>query len=148
MIRFLYKDTSLCFINAHLQSGRTLVDAKRRLNSINEIYESGFVKERGTQQSNYSVANHEMQVLMGDMNYRINLENNNVRRLIEIQDYDELYKADEFKYAQKDSQYLGELKEGHITFDPTYKYDKNSDEYDSSAKVRVPAWTDRILYND
>ena len=36
--------------------------------------------------------------------------------------------------------------EDRIDFIPTYKFDKNSEEYDSSPKMRSPAWTDRILY--
>ena len=41
------------------------------------------------------------------------------------------------------------LQEAPITFRPTYKFDKHSQEpldYDSSEKRRVPAWTDRILF--
>jgi hypothetical protein len=33
-----------------------------------------------------------------------------------------------------------------ITFPPTYKFDLNSDDYDTSTKARTPSWTDRILY--
>lgn len=36
--------------------------------------------------------------------------------------------------------------EGTLGFKPTYKYNVGSSNYDTSHKVRVPAWTDRILY--
>lgn len=33
-----------------------------------------------------------------------------------------------------------------IRFLPTYKYDKNSYSYDTSKKLRIPSWTDRVLW--
>lgn len=36
--------------------------------------------------------------------------------------------------------------EGPLVFRPTYKYDNNSETYDSSEKQRIPSWTDRVLY--
>lgn len=38
--------------------------------------------------------------------------------------------------------------EGSKTFDPTYKYNYNSNDYDTSSKARTPAWCDRILYEN
>ncbi len=36
--------------------------------------------------------------------------------------------------------------EGEISFPPTFKFDKGSNDYDTSHKQRIPAWTDRILF--
>jgi hypothetical protein len=41
------------------------------------------------------------------------------------------------------------LREGPITFRPTYKFDKasaNPFAYDTSDKKRVPAWCDRVFF--
>lgn len=40
------------------------------------------------------------------------------------------------------------FKEPPLNFFPTYKYDIESDKYDTGHKNRPPAWTDRILYVD
>ncbi len=37
------------------------------------------------------------------------------------------------------------FEEGEINFPPTYKYDTFSDDYDTSEKGRIPAYTDRVL---
>jgi hypothetical protein len=38
-----------------------------------------------------------------------------------------------------------EFEEGKISFMPTYKFKKESNEYDRE-KLRIPSWCDRILY--
>lgn len=36
--------------------------------------------------------------------------------------------------------------EAPVNFRPTYKLDRGTDTYDTSAKARIPGWTDRILF--
>ena len=38
------------------------------------------------------------------------------------------------------------LCEPPLNFRPTYKFDDGSDVYDTSKKLRIPSWTDRILH--
>lgn len=55
-------------------------------------------------------------------------------------------KADELNSLLKSHSIISQFSENQIVFNPTYKYDKRSKNYDSSTKKRKPAWTDRILY--
>ena len=41
---------------------------------------------------------------------------------------------------------INSLEEAEIKFLPTYKFDKGKQIYDSSRKMRVPSYTDRILF--
>lgn len=41
---------------------------------------------------------------------------------------------------------LNKFHEAPLFFDPTYKYDPNSNVYDTSHKIRIPAWCDRVLF--
>jgi len=41
---------------------------------------------------------------------------------------------------------LTQLEEGPLDFDPTYKYDIGTNNYDTSNKKRIPSWCDRILF--
>ena len=64
-----------------------------------------------------------------------------------MNDYDELNRHDEFEMAKGELEVLKEFQEGAKTFDPTYKYNFQTLDYDTSGKNRVPAWCDRILYH-
>ena len=50
------------------------------------------------------------------------------------------------KWSQNNAFALENFTEPPLNFRPTYKFDINSDEYDTGKKQRPPAWTDRILY--
>eukprot|EP01063_Lacrimia_lanifica_P027348 TRINITY_DN3828_c0_g1_i1.p1 TRINITY_DN3828_c0_g1~~TRINITY_DN3828_c0_g1_i1.p1 ORF type:complete len:913 (+),score=308.21 TRINITY_DN3828_c0_g1_i1:145-2883(+) len=83
----------------------------------------------------------------GDLNYRLwNVENDVVRRMVAEKKLDELSKFDQLKQAIETDTAFSGFEEAKITFPPTYKYDCGTDNYDTSAKQRVPSWTDRVLF--
>jgi len=93
------------------------------------------------------VYNHQVKVVFGDLNFRIDLDNDTVRKHIASKDYEYLHKYEEFhKFTQLDSEIMRDFKEAPLYFDPTYKYNFNSSEYDTSNKARIPAWCDRIFF--
>ena len=83
LVRFLYQDTSFCFINCY-----RILDCKKRVAQITEIFSNAFIKDRGTSNINYSVFNHQVKVVFGDLNYLIDLDNDTVRKLIASKDYE------------------------------------------------------------
>ena len=102
-------------------------------------------------------------IFLGDFNYRLNvprleieLAKEEKRRAMSQPTEEALAKAayemesvfeyDQLHRERSQGKVFALYKEERIDFVPTYKYDKHSDEYDSSPKMRSPAWTDRILY--
>lgn len=137
-IRLNFCSTSFCFVNSHLSSGLTYTDERNNdfISSWNGIRFS----------RNRYIKHHDNIVWLGDLNYRITFPNDKARALIERSDLTTLLSRDQLSYQMMRIQEFKFFKESEITFPPTYKYDKFSDDYDSSEKQRVPAWTDRILY--
>jgi len=41
---------------------------------------------------------------------------------------------------------MRDFREAPLYFDPTYKYNFNSNDYDTSSKMRTPGWCDRIFF--
>ena len=84
----------------------------------------------------------------GDMNYRIDQRRDAVIAAVKAGDLEHLLIHDQLKKEMKFNRSfrLRQFSEGPITFAPTYKYDRRSDEFDSSEKARTPAWCDRVLW--
>eukprot|EP00045_Choanoeca_perplexa_P014663 m.174417 g.174417 ORF g.174417 m.174417 type:complete len:252 (+) comp16751_c0_seq28:2267-3022(+) len=53
---------------------------------------------------------------------------------------------DQLTRERAEERVFASFSEAHIDFLPTYKYDMLTDDYDTSDKQRVPAWTDRVLF--
>jgi endonuclease/exonuclease/phosphatase family metal-dependent hydrolase len=86
--------------------------------------------------------------LNGDLNYRISLRREQVITALNTNDFKYLFAQDQLAYQIQFNRgfRLRMFNEQPITFAPTYKYDRNTDDYDSSEKRRVPAWCDRVLW--
>lgn len=82
----------------------------------------------------------------GDLNYRINGTRRVVDLLLLRNQHDVLRFNDQLQIEMSKGNVFQHFQEGPLHFHPTYKFDKRSNVYDSSAKQRIPSWTDRILY--
>lgn len=137
-IRLNVCSTSFCFVNSHLASGLSYTEERNNdfISSWNGIRFS----------RNRYIKHHDNIIWIGDLNYRITFPNEKVRDLIYKNDLTTLLSRDQLSYQMMRIKEFKIFKESEINFPPTYKFDKFSDDYDSSEKQRVPAWTDRILY--
>ena len=94
----------------------------------------------------------------GDLNYRVTADRGTVDSLLRVGDIRPILDLDQLRATRRAGLAFQGLEEGEITFPPTYKYDKaggggaasgnggGDDVFDTSAKQRVPSWTDRVLY--
>lgn len=137
-VRLEYHDTSFCFITAHLAAGHTNMEER---NADYRTIVDGLHFLRGK-----TIDSHDNVIWLGDMNYRIELENASVRAYAEDDALDMLLAADQLNYVMSSGTAFSGYVEGPILFRPTYRYDVGTDNYDTSEKMRIPAWTDRVLY--
>ena len=82
----------------------------------------------------------------GDLNYRINKSYDEVINAVNSgkEDLISLQHFDQLKIEQSRGNIFQDFSEGNITFNPTYKYEPNTSNYDKKS-TRIPAWCDRVL---
>ena len=136
-IRLDYSSTSICFVTAHLAAGFANYEERNR--------DYRTISHGLHFQKNRSIADHDTIIWLGDFNYRIGLSDERARRLVAAGDLETLYENDQLNLQMVAGLAFQYYSEARITFLPTYKFNLNSDEYDTSEKARIPAWTDRIL---
>jgi hypothetical protein len=86
---------------------------------------------------------HSYIVVFGDLNYRLDAAYEEVHDAIARGAAHELLAKDQL--AKSMGGVFSGYTEAAIAFPPTFKYDPGTSNYDTSAKRRTPAWTDRIL---
>ncbi|GLU11190.1 hypothetical protein SLE2022_279500 [Rubroshorea leprosula] len=155
-VSMIIEGTSFCFIAAHLASGEKKGDEGRRNHQVTEIFRRTLFP-RSSEDDNKShpltILGHDQIFWLGDLNYRLYLEDTLARHLINQQDWKALQQFDQLRKEQEDGGVFQGWKEGNIEFAPTYKYSSsNCNHYSggfpsrSGEKQRTPAWCDRILW--
>ncbi|KAG9024319.1 hypothetical protein FRB95_011653 [Tulasnella sp. JGI-2019a] len=153
--RLVIDDSSFCFINCHLAAGQS--QKTSRNTDIAAVLEekSVFPESRSDELTAFAgggdgsmILDHEFVFLNGDLNYRIDQRRDAVISAIRANDLSYLLGHDQLLKEMKNNRSfrLRTFREAPITFAPTYKYDRRSNDYDTSEKRRIPAWCDRILY--
>ncbi|GAB6030737.1 hypothetical protein CHUAL_007588 [Chamberlinius hualienensis] len=137
-IRMLVHSTSLCFICAHFAAGQSQVNERN-----SDFFE---ISRRLTFPMGQTVDSHDYVFWCGDFNYRITLPIEEVKDAVKQGNFQPLWKFDQLNVEREAGKCFPGFQEGELNFAPTYKYDTFSDDYDTSEKCRIPAWTDRILW--
>ncbi|EPY49482.1 inositol-polyphosphate 5-phosphatase [Schizosaccharomyces cryophilus OY26] len=136
-IELNFFDTDMCFISSHF--------APKTNNVMERNMEYASIVDGLVFSSGMKIYDHSNIIWLGDFNYRIDADNDDVRKLIEVGDLSKLYSFDQLRKEMDAKRVFLNLTESQLTFYPSYKFDNGTDDYDTSEKQRVPSWTDRIL---
>jgi len=143
--------TRLCFVCSHLTSGQKDGDEQRRNSDVHEILRRTHFSYVVDVDQPQTIPSHDQIFWFGDLNYRLNMLDAEVRNLVDKKQWDKLLNSDQLSKELQSGCVFEGWKEGPITFPPTYKYEFNSDRYvgenpKEGEKRRSPAWCDRILW--
>ncbi|XP_044139802.1 inositol polyphosphate 5-phosphatase K isoform X2 [Bufo gargarizans] len=131
----------LCFMNCHLPAH--MENTNQRLDDFERMLEA----QQFDGESIGGILDHDVVFWFGDLNFRISdFGIHFIREVVNSNRYNLLWEKDQLNIAKKKERFLQGFMEGPLKFKPTYKFDLNSDVYDTSGKKRKPAWTDRILW--
>ncbi|KAF8379121.1 hypothetical protein HHK36_028550 [Tetracentron sinense] len=143
--------TRLCFVCSHLSSGQKEGDDQRRNSDVYEILRRTRFSSVFDADQPHTIPSHDQIFWFGDLNYRLNMLDAEVRKLVAQKQWDKLINGDQLNKELRSGHVFDGWKEGEIDFAPTYKYEFDCDRYfgenpKEGEKKRSPAWCDRILW--
>ena len=168
-VRFHIYDTTICAVNSHLNS-RVEGVARRNQDYQDIATRLTFIPESSANAQWTTIFDHDLLIWLGDLNYRIDAPDAQIRKLISQRAITDLLAHDQLKAEMHAGRCFENFSEAPITFAPTFRFEKDSSLYapppsspadgsDNSsigteinadapkkAGKRSPAWCDRILW--
>eukprot|EP01125_Pyxidicula_operculata_P001203 TRINITY_DN11141_c0_g1_i1.p1 TRINITY_DN11141_c0_g1~~TRINITY_DN11141_c0_g1_i1.p1 ORF type:complete len:1159 (-),score=245.47 TRINITY_DN11141_c0_g1_i1:389-3640(-) len=139
-ITFSLYDTSFCFLGSHLAAR---ID-RNRLAARNQNYRDIISR---LSFSPFGDSHHEFDHFfwLGDLNYRIELDRDEIIEQANAGNYNYLLQFDQLMHEKNSGNCFFQFEEMQVNFKPTYRFERGSREW-SLEKMREPAWCDRILW--
>lgn len=150
--RFFIQDSSFCFVNTHLAAHQSHTSERNK--DIAQILKDGSFPKLDLEHhfegggDGTMILDHEYVFWSGDLNYRIDDNRQAVMNAIEKCDWSSLWLNDQLLKQMSENRSFGlrSFKELPLSFPPTFKYNRGTNQYDTSEKMRIPAYCDRILF--
>ncbi|XP_070692714.1 inositol polyphosphate phosphatase-like 1b [Pempheris klunzingeri] len=149
-VSFLFNGTSFGFVNCHLTSGSEKV-LRRNQNFVDILR---LLSLGDKQLSSFDISLRFTHLFWcGDLNYRLDLDVQDILKHVSKREFEELMCADQLTRERHKRKAFLNFKEEKIAFPPTYRYERGSrdcylwQKYKTSGvRVNVPSWCDRILW--
>ncbi|KAJ8351240.1 hypothetical protein SKAU_G00227160 [Synaphobranchus kaupii] len=149
-VSFLFNGTSFGFVNCHLTSGSEKI--VRRNQNFQDILRLLSLGDR--QLSAFDISLRFTHLFWcGDLNYRLDLEVQDILRHVSKREFNDLMRADQLTRERHKRKAFLNFNEEQIVFPPTYRYERGSrdcylwQKYKTTGvRVNVPSWCDRVLW--
>lgn len=151
-MRMKVHDTTIAFVNSHLAAFTNQLERRRLdyqallagLNFTNPVSNQPATEAHYSEDgSPLGLTDSDVLFWFGDLNYRIDLEDAEIRALCETDSWDTILTADQLLGDIAENLSFGGFSEPRIVFKPSFKYVHGSVTMDPK---RSPAYTDRILH--
>ncbi|CAL8351355.1 unnamed protein product [Lota lota] len=149
-VSFMFNGTSFGFVNCHLTSGNEKI-ARRNQNYLDILR---LLSLGDKQLSSFDISLRFTHLFwLGDLNYRLDMDIQEILNYINRKEFDPLLKVDQLNLEREKNKVFLRFVEEEISYPPTYRYERGSrDTYvwqkqkATGMRTNVPSWCDRILW--
>ncbi|KAM6946314.1 LOW QUALITY PROTEIN: phosphatidylinositol 3,4,5-trisphosphate 5-phosphatase 2A [Aplochiton taeniatus] len=149
-VSFMFNGTSFGFVNCHLTSGNEKI-GRRNQNYLDILR---LLSLGDKQLSSFDISLRFTHLFwLGDLNYRLDMDIQEILNYINRKEFDPLLKVDQLNLEREKNKVFLRFAEDEISYPPTYRYERGSrDTYvwqkqkATGMRTNVPSWCDRILW--